>query len=34
MNFVGVDLHKKTAVVCVVNQTRQILETRRLTTLS
>ncbi len=30
MNFVGVDLHKKTAVVCVVNQARQILATRRL----
>lgn len=30
MNFVGVDLHKKTAVVCVVNQARQVLETRRL----
>ena len=30
MNFVGVDLHKKTAVVCAVNQARQVLETRRL----
>ena len=30
MNFVGVDLHKKTAVVCVVSQARQVLETRRL----
>jgi hypothetical protein len=30
MNFVGVDLHKKTAVVCVMNQARQVLETRRL----
>ena len=30
MNFVGVALHKKTAVVCVVNQARQLLETCRL----
>ena len=30
MNFVGVDLHKKIAVVCVVNQARQVLETRHL----
>lgn len=29
MNFVGVDLHKRTIVVCVVNQTRQVLQNRR-----
>lgn len=27
MNFIGVDLHKKTAEACFVNQARQILVT-------
>lgn len=30
MNFVGVDLHKQTITMCVVNQARQVLQTRRL----
>jgi len=30
MKFVGVDLHKKTLSVCVVDQERKVLETRRL----
>ena len=30
MNFVGIDLHKKTISLCVVNQERQVLERRRL----
>lgn len=30
MNFVGVDLHKKTIVMCVVNQARQVLQSHRL----
>ena len=29
MNFVGIDLHKKTISVCVVNQERQILDRKR-----
>ena len=29
MNFVGVDLHKKTIVVCLVNQARQVLQSGR-----
>jgi len=29
MNFVGIDLHKKTISVCVVNQERKILDRRR-----
>jgi hypothetical protein len=30
MNFVGIDLHKKTIMICVVNQERQKLAQRRL----
>jgi transposase len=30
MNFVGSDLHKKTITMCVVNQTRKLLASRRL----
>lgn len=30
MNFVGCDLHKKTITMCVVNQTREVLGSRRL----
>jgi transposase len=29
MNFVGIDLHKKTISVCVVNQEREVLERKR-----
>ncbi len=29
MNFVGIDLHKKTISLCVMNQTREILSRRR-----
>jgi len=29
MNFVGIDLHKKTISICVVNQEREILDRRR-----
>ncbi len=29
MNFVGCDLHKKTITMCVVNQTREVLASRR-----
>ena len=29
MNFVGIDLHKKTISICVVNQERDILDRRR-----
>ena len=30
MNFVGCDLHKKTITMCVVNQARDVLASRRL----
>jgi len=30
MNFVGIDLHKKTISICVVNQERQVLDRKRL----
>jgi transposase len=30
MNFVGVDLHKQTIVMCVANQARRVLQTQRL----
>jgi transposase len=29
MNFVGIDLHKKTISICVVNQEREILDRKR-----
>ena len=30
MKYVGIDLHKKTISICVVNQERKKLETKRL----
>ncbi len=29
MNFVGIDLHKKTISICVVSQTRDVLDRKR-----